>query len=221
MPVRDPHPFGLQMQVHRPQNLFSQVVLFQQVPELAHRGLVRHRLRSQINPHKLAQRRRVVQRLFHRRVRQIEPLLQKINPQHLLQFFRPPPVARLRIVRLDQRAQLRPWHHLLHLFQKHRPPRLLRVPLESRHHRQCPLLAQRVHAGTTLSILAVEREHLIRVSLARIMHEAQPGSGVGAESGYESMKGSRDPAGGLGLAKGLRSSDALGSDCRIAESVVP
>jgi hypothetical protein len=31
----------------------------------------------------------------------------------------------------------------------------------------------------------------------------------------------RDPAGGLGLAKLLRDSDALGSDGRIAETVVP
>jgi hypothetical protein len=51
------------------------------------------------------------------------------------------------------------------LFQEHCPPNLLRVPLESRHHRQCPLLAERVHAGTTLSILPMEGEDLIRVSL--------------------------------------------------------
>jgi hypothetical protein len=38
--------------------------------------------------------------------RQVEPLLQKINPQHLLQLFRPSPLARLGIVRLNQRAQL-------------------------------------------------------------------------------------------------------------------
>src|SRR6185295_9825460 len=69
------------------------------------------------------------------------------------------------IVRLDQRTQFPPRHHLLHLFQEPCPSSLLRVPLESRHHRQCPLLAQRVHAGTTLSILPVEREDLIRVSL--------------------------------------------------------
>jgi hypothetical protein len=50
------------------------------------------------------------------------------------------------------------------------PPRLLRVPLESRHHRQCPLFAESVHAGTTLSILPVEREHLIRVSLGHPHH---------------------------------------------------
>ncbi len=162
---RDPHPLGLQMQVHCPQNLFPQMVLFQQVPKLAHRRLIRRRLGSQINSHELPQGRRVVQSLFHRRVRQIEPLLQKINPQHRFPFFRPSPVARLGIVRLDQRTQFPPRYHLLHLFQEHCPSSLLRVPLESRHHCHCPLLAERVHAGTTLSILPVERENLIRVSL--------------------------------------------------------
>jgi hypothetical protein len=34
-------PRGLQVQVHRRQDLFPQLVFFQQVPELAHRGLVR------------------------------------------------------------------------------------------------------------------------------------------------------------------------------------
>ena len=38
---RDSHPLGLQVQVHRPQDLFPKLVFFQQVPELAHRGLVR------------------------------------------------------------------------------------------------------------------------------------------------------------------------------------
>src|SRR5215472_1893689 len=114
-----PDSLGLQVQIHGSQNLFSQIVLLQQMPELAHRGFVRHRLGPQVNPRKLAQRRRVVQRLFHCRVRQVEPLLQKINPQHLLQFFGPTPAARFVIVGLDQGAQLPPRHHLLHLFQKH------------------------------------------------------------------------------------------------------
>src|SRR5262249_40117333 len=93
------------------------------------------------------------------------PLLQKISPQHLFQLFGSSPLPRLGIVRFDQPAQLPPRHHLLHLFQKHRPSRLLRVPLESRHHRQRPLPPESVHAGMTLSILAVEREYSIRVSL--------------------------------------------------------
>jgi hypothetical protein len=36
---------------------------------------------------------RVVQRLFHRRVRQVEPLLQKIDAQHALHAHRRPPVT--------------------------------------------------------------------------------------------------------------------------------
>src|SRR2546425_8159850 len=44
VPGRDPHPLRLQVQVHCPQDLFAQLVFFQQVPELARRGLVQHRL---------------------------------------------------------------------------------------------------------------------------------------------------------------------------------
>src|ERR1700691_1337115 len=106
---------------------------------------MRYRFSSQVNARELPQRRRVVQGLFHRRVRQIEPLLQEINPQHLFQFFWPSPVPWFRIVRLNQGAQLSPRPPLLHLFQEHCPPRLLRIPLESRHHRQCPLLTWRFH----------------------------------------------------------------------------
>src|SRR5258708_36896740 len=51
-----------------------------------------------------------------------------------------------------------PLHHLLHLFQKHCPARLLRVPLESRHHPQGPLLAERVHAASHLSLVPVDKE---------------------------------------------------------------
>src|ERR1700746_363859 len=168
VPVVIRTPFACKCRFTVPRISSPQMVLFQQVPELAHRRLIRHRRAAQITPHKLPQGRRVVQSLFHRRVRQIEPLLQKINPQHLFQFFRPSPVARLGIVRLDQRTQFPPRHHLLHLFQEHCPPSLLRVPLESCHHRQCPLPTERVHAGTTLSIRPVEREDLIRVSLGTI-----------------------------------------------------
>ena len=46
----DAHPCRLQVQIHRAQYLFSQIVLLQQVAEVADRGLVRHRLRPQVNP---------------------------------------------------------------------------------------------------------------------------------------------------------------------------
>ena len=57
--------------------------------------------------------------LFHRRVRQIEPLLQEIHTQHSFHSHRWPPVPRFPIVWLNQRTQLAPRDNLLHLFQKH------------------------------------------------------------------------------------------------------
>src|ERR1035438_4023311 len=81
------------------------------------------------------------------RVRQVEPLLQKVDRQHPLHPHRRPSMAGFRIVRLDQRTQLAPRHHLLHLLQKQRTLRLLPVPLRARHHRRYPLF----HAGVTLT----------------------------------------------------------------------
>ena len=63
-----------------------------------------------------------------------EQVLGNVHAQHLLQFLGTPPVARLGIVRLYQRAQLPPRHHLLHLLQKHLAPRFLRVAFKSGHH---------------------------------------------------------------------------------------
>jgi hypothetical protein len=110
------------------------------VPELAHRGFVWHRLAPEIDSDKLPHPRRVIQCLFYGRVREVEPLLQKVDPQHPFYAHRRSPVTRFPIMWLDQRTQLTPRHHLLHFFQKQSPSRLLRVPLETRHHRQRPLL---------------------------------------------------------------------------------
>jgi hypothetical protein len=79
-------------------------VRLEQVAEAAHRRLVRHRLAAEVDPDKAPHRRRIVERLLDRRVRQIEPLLQKIDAQHPLDPDRRPAIARLRIERLDQRA---------------------------------------------------------------------------------------------------------------------
>ena len=75
----------------------------------------------------------------HRRVRQVEPLLQEIEAQHPLHPDRRAAIARLGIERLDQRAQRRPRHHPLHLGQKRCPPRRLGVALKT-HCRQRQLL---------------------------------------------------------------------------------
>ena len=56
--------------------------------------------------------------LFHRHVRQPEPLLKKVNAQHHLGTERRAASLLARRVRLDQREQLLPWHHALHLVQE-------------------------------------------------------------------------------------------------------
>ena len=62
------------------------------------------------------------------------PLLQEVDLQHPLQPNRAPAIlARLwilRVVRRDDRAQLRPRHHLIHLHQEHVTLRRFAVPLE-------------------------------------------------------------------------------------------
>src|SRR5205814_3423844 len=113
------------------------------------------------NADDLSPHRRVVQRLFYPRVRQVEPLLQKVNPQHALYSHRRPPLPRLGIMRRHQRTQLAPRHHLLHLFQIYRSPRLPRVLLKAGHHRQSPLF----HLSDTLTCQLWKAESLIRVSL--------------------------------------------------------
>src|SRR6516165_5573027 len=103
------------------------------------RRLIRHRLAAEVDASKTPHRLRIIKRLFDRRVRQIEPVLQEIDAQHPLDPDWWAAIARLRIERFDQRAQRRPRHNPLHLGQKHCPPRRLGVALKPRH-RQCQLL---------------------------------------------------------------------------------
>lgn len=92
---------------------------FQSMAELADCGLIGGRLPTQIDVDKLAHRARVIQRLFHRRVGQVEPMLQKVNAQHPLQPCRRAARAfAARVYRLDQRRELLPRHHPVHLRQK-------------------------------------------------------------------------------------------------------
>jgi hypothetical protein len=99
-------------------------------------------------------------------VRQIEPLLQKVNPQHPFYSHRRPPVSRLGIVRLNQRTH---WRHgttcsissknaaLRVFFVYHSKPVIIARVL-------CCLFTDLIWRN--LLYLPVERETLIRVSLA-------------------------------------------------------
>src|SRR5437763_7870632 len=128
-----------QVPLHFVEQLLAQIVLLEQVTEAAHRRLVGHRLAAEIDVHKTPHCQRIVKRLFHRRVRQIEPLLQEIKAQHPLDPDRRAAIARRRVERLDQRAQRRPRHNPLHLGKKRCPPRRLGVALKP-HCRQRQLL---------------------------------------------------------------------------------
>src|SRR5712691_4643817 len=103
----------------------GQPVPLQQMTEVQDRRFIRHLVLAQLDPRKPAHRFAVVKRFFHARVRQVEPLLQKIDAQHLLQPQRWSPIAGFRIVPLDDFEQLGPGHYLLHLFQKYFAPGFL------------------------------------------------------------------------------------------------
>jgi hypothetical protein len=87
--------------------------------------------RSGADPHERPHRRRVVQDLFDGGVRQIEPVLEEVHPQHALQADGRPAVPRLRVHRFDARAEVAPGHHTIHLGEELRPSRHLRVLLEA------------------------------------------------------------------------------------------
>ena len=93
--------------------------------------LVWRRLAAQIDPNEVTHRGAVIQRIFHRRVRQIEPDLQKIDPQHPVNANRRAAATALWIVRFDQPAQLAPGHNQLHLTQKPLPARSLAVDIKA------------------------------------------------------------------------------------------
>ena len=130
--LRDLEAARLQVSPDLFEHPLAQIVFLQQVAKLADGGFVGHRLAPQINAREPAHRHRVVQRLFHRRIRQIEPVLQAVDSNHPLKLDGRAPVARLRIHREHQGAELVPRNNAIHLRQKLRSPCRLRVAFESR-----------------------------------------------------------------------------------------
>ena len=109
----------------------AQLVLLQQMTELEQGGRIRHRFASQVDAGKAPQAGAVVERFLAGQIGQVEPVLQKVDAQHALQPDRRPAVARLRVVRLDHRAQRFPRHDPVHRLQKLIAPRRLAVLLET------------------------------------------------------------------------------------------
>jgi thiamine pyrophosphate-dependent acetolactate synthase large subunit-like protein len=96
----------------------AEPVLFEEVAELADRRLIGHRLAAQVDADERAHGRRVVQRFLHGRVREIEPVLEEVHPQHALEADRRPAVVGIRVHGLDAGTELAPRHHALHLGQE-------------------------------------------------------------------------------------------------------
>ena len=80
----------------QPEQRFRQPVTLQKVPELQYRRLIRNRL--QIHPRKPAHRLHVIQTVFHPRVTQPVPLLQKVYPQHYRRRYGMPALSGLGIL---------------------------------------------------------------------------------------------------------------------------
>ena len=108
----------------------SEVVALKQMPKAADRGFVRRRAFPEVEAHEALHRDRIVEHVLGSRVGEIEPLLEKVNAQHHLQFSGRTAVAGDRIDRRDQLTQFRPGNDTVHLVQKLPTARRLRVLLE-------------------------------------------------------------------------------------------
>src|SRR6516165_7165975 len=145
------------MPLYRVEQLPAQIVGLQQMAEAAYRRFVRHWLAAEINADEIAHHQRIVECLFHRRVRQVEPLLQEIDPQHPLHPDRRAAIAGFGIERLDQPAQRRPRHHPFHLGQKYRPPRRLGVAFKTRRRQRQLLHRPPTYARQSISPRIISR----------------------------------------------------------------
>ena len=106
--------FVLQITVDDREDCRGELMLFQQVPEVHDRGVFRDR-RAQGQARKLAHGCDFVERFFHGRVAQGEPVLQQMDAQHGFQRIRFSTAAGLGVERLDQPQQASPGHDLIHL----------------------------------------------------------------------------------------------------------
>mmetsp|Transcript_39182 Transcript_39182/g.92016 ORF Transcript_39182/g.92016 Transcript_39182/m.92016 type:complete len:247 (-) Transcript_39182:3189-3929(-) len=106
--------------IDRGQHLRRELVLLQQVSKAQDGGLVGH-ARCPFKTDETAVQRPLVQFLFHRRIAQVPPQLQAVDAQHGLDGERRPAAQRLMRtsgMRLDQRHQRGPGHHLVHLVEE-------------------------------------------------------------------------------------------------------
>ena len=82
----------------RLENPLADSVLLEEMAKIQDRGLIRNPLRDHIYPRKAPETGSINQHLLHQRIRDREPLLQQVNPQHHLQRERRPTSLGRRLV---------------------------------------------------------------------------------------------------------------------------
>jgi len=94
---------------------FGEVVLLEQVPEAQDRTLVGYPVLAEFNPDEAPHGLAVVDRVFGSGIREIEPMLEEVDAEHLLESQRWSTTAALRIPWLDERDQALPRDNGIHL----------------------------------------------------------------------------------------------------------
>src|ERR1051326_7526702 len=100
-------------------------------------------------PHRFA----VVDGVLRLRVRHVEPQLQQVDPQHLLQSQRLPPLTGLRAERLDQRPEPIPRNARVHLREEPFAPRRFALVLP-RQSGECVLFSHASLARSAFSAVS-------------------------------------------------------------------
>jgi hypothetical protein len=120
----------LQVLAHRLKQRLPQGMLLQQMPEVENGRLVWHSLPSQVDADKAAHRAGLIEGFLRTRIRQVEPVLVKVDAQHPLQTDRRTTISRFGIVWLNALTQLIPRYQPVHLGQKLSPAGRLAVALK-------------------------------------------------------------------------------------------
>ena len=107
VPVEMRMPLARQIQVHRIQDLATQLMRLQQAAKTKDPGLIGCCGAPQINTGKAPQHGRLIHPILGARIREIKPPLQKVDAQHNRQTNSLAAVAGRGIVRLDQPSNSR------------------------------------------------------------------------------------------------------------------
>ena len=88
---------------------------FQQMQKLQQGGCIRNLLLQKIDPYEVPHRVAVVDRIFESFVRQVEPDLKQVHPEHYFNHTWRTAALPLGIVRKNLVAPVSPWNDVIHL----------------------------------------------------------------------------------------------------------